>query len=135
MGTQITLRKLKPYDKYGWFKRGRDFIILEKPHADNSLDEWDDPQTTLADGMIIEFTAVPAWTITSTDAPSAVNIPAGDVESFCLIDYVRARLLEDSGDLKASQYYEMKFRKRVKESVDNKLPGPRRIMPGVGGIR
>lgn len=135
MATRFNTKTLKPYDKYGWFKRGRNFIVLERPHALNALDEWDDPTATLIDGMIIEFTAVPTWTVANDALPSATIIPLGDIEVNCLIDFVRSKLLEDGGDIKTSQYYEMRFRKKLKESVDNKLPGPRRIMPGVGGIR
>tara|TARA_R110002020_G_scaffold152890_1_gene331899 strand:- start:6882 stop:7289 length:408 start_codon:yes stop_codon:yes gene_type:complete len=131
----INENRLYPGDKYVWFKRGRDFIILEKPTHDNSLSTADDPTASITNGVQIEFTAVPAFTVTVDADPSAIDIPADEILSYALLDYVKSRIAEDSGDLKLREYYEKKFRQKVREADDNKIGGLRQIRPILGSIR
>tara|TARA_R100001594_G_C4021219_1_gene259210 strand:+ start:804 stop:1211 length:408 start_codon:yes stop_codon:yes gene_type:complete len=131
----VNENRLYPGDKYVWFKRGRDFIILEKPTHANDLTTADDPTSTITNGVQIEFTAVPTWTVAANSNPAETEIPADETMTYALLDYVKSRMAEDLGDFKAREYYEKKFRQKVREADDNKIGGLRQIRPILGSIK
>ena len=51
------------------------------------------------------------------------------------VDYVKAKYLEDAGQLKESEYFMAKFRKKVEKYRNRLIPGPRMIASGPYGIR
>ena len=128
--------KLYPYNKFAWFKRGRDFIVLEVPNDENDLDENDDPTVSIDNGIEIEYTAVPQWTVTANTDPYVTAMPCDDMMAYALISFVKAKIHEDAGDVKLKEYYMKEFRQKVKESDDNKVAGLRQIQSSFsGGIR
>ena len=136
MSDSVLKKQLYPHDRFAWFKRGRDFIVMEVPNDDNTLDEADDPTVSITEGIQIEYTSVPQWTITSASDPYATEMPCDDMMAYALISYVKGKIFEDAKDIKLKEYYIKEFRQKVKEADDNKVAGLRQIQSSFsGGIK
>ena len=44
-----------------------------------------------------------------------------------IVDYVKAKILEDLGQFEVSEYYMLKFKKKLEEHMSTRHPGPKRV--------
>ena len=100
-----------PANKYVWFNRGREFIIVKTPTVDNS--SYDDPDETIIGGLLLEYSAVPDVVSVGTEDWETYNIKHPDIIQDALILYIKAKLAEDKEDLKKKEYYLQEFRRLV----------------------
>ena len=136
MGESVLKKKVYPHDKFAWFKRGRDFIVMEVPNEDNTLNEPDDPTVSITNGIEIEYTSIPQFTVTGATDPYTTELPCDDMMAYALLDFVKAKIHEDGGDVKLKEYYIKSFRQKVKEADDNKVAGLRQFQSSFsGGIK
>ena len=52
-----------------------------------------------------------------------------------LVYYVKAKIAEDTGELKLREYAMREFRKMVEKHENSRISGPRVVFPGAHGIR
>ena len=57
------------------------------------------------------------------------NIPVSPYLSKALVWYVKARFLEDAGDIEKHEYYMRKFKKMIEKYENSRVAGPRVIAP------
>ena len=115
-------------DKYAYFVRGRQIIIIEFP-IDTTITVGDAPQYTapssaIALGLMLEYTAIPD---TSEVLNETDSIPLNDTLSLALIDYIRAALIDSPEMLQQREYYMNRFRNRVAKYVTKRVGGQRRV--------
>tara|TARA_Y100001963_G_scaffold68502_1_gene95464 strand:+ start:14748 stop:15140 length:393 start_codon:yes stop_codon:yes gene_type:complete len=119
-------------EKYGWFIKGRNLVILYwdgyqwvSPPTDIG-DETDNDWSSDPKGFMLEYSAVP-------DLSGIINedskIPAPDILSLALVDYINAKVKEEQGDLKMKEYYMQEFKKKVFQLDAKKTGGLRRVSP------
>ena len=125
-GTDVG-RQLK--DKYGYFIRGRQLMIIEK-----KIDEqvtltneppYQAPSTAITDGLLLEYTAIPD---TSDVLNETHEIPLNDTLALALVDYVKAALLDGPELAAQREYYMKRFRDRVHKYVRVRIGGIRKVV-------
>tara|TARA_R100000152_G_C6727741_1_gene152812 strand:- start:404 stop:802 length:399 start_codon:yes stop_codon:yes gene_type:complete len=116
-------------DKFAYFIRGRQVIIVEFPQ-EGTISTGDAPLYTapsegLASGLMLEYTAIPdiANLLNETD-----TIPLNDTLSLALVDYIRAALIDSPELIQQREYYMTRFRNRVAKYVTARVGGQRRII-------
>ena len=95
--------------------------IVERNSSDNNAtnkDEWQSIKSTtaIADGDRLNITYHSRY-ISVTGLEQDINVDIGLKYGLhlALLDYLRARLHEDAGDIARSNYYYGKFRERIKK--------------------
>ena len=114
--------------RYGYYVEGGNIAILEE---NIETGEWDSVTSDIANGLLIRFTKVP-------DAPTSESseIPMDESLALALVDYVKAKQFEQSGNYEARQFHMREFLKKVMQHQKNRNGGPKIIIPqGVGVIR
>ena len=119
-------------EQYGWFIKGRNLVIL---YWDGN--QWTDPpkdigdesasdRTTNPKGFLLEYSAVPDLSgVTDEDS----DIPAPDILSLAIVDYIQAKVMEEAGDIKMKEYYMNEFKKKIFQLDAKKTGGLRRVSP------
>lgn len=116
-------------DKYAYFIRGRQLIIIEYPTntevniGDTPL--YSSPTSTITNGLLLEYTAIPD---TSGIVNESSDIPLNDTLALALVDYIRATLIDSPEMLQQREYYMNRFRQRVAKYVTARVGGARRVI-------
>ena len=119
-------------ETYGWFIRGRNLIIVQwdgtqwTDPSDDIGDELDTDWSTNPKGFMLEYSAVPDLS-GITDEES--EIPAPDILSLAIVDYINAKIYEEKGDFKVKEYWMAEFKKKVFQLDAKKTGGLRRVSP------
>ena len=126
MGSHTGSRSVE--ERYQYFVRGRQLIIVEQKETssgDTGGDEpsYQSPSETITGGLLLEYTSIPDLT-SMTDEQD--DIPLNDVLALAVIDYMRSATAEEPA---MREYYMDKFNKRVVRYVEGRVGGIRRIMP------
>ena len=114
-----------PANKYVWFSRGREFIIVKNPTADNL--NYDDPDETITGGLLLEYSAVPDVVDINEEDWETYNIKHPDIIQDALILYIKAKLAEDKEDLKKKEYYLQEFRRLVGAADEARIGGLKQL--------
>ena len=122
----------KTSTKYAYYIRGRKLSIVENDGTD-----WVSPQSVNTfkaeesgsdiepvGGFLLEYTYLPILPSSET-----TDIDLDDTLAQALIAYMRASMLEDSGNLESAQYFFRKFRHLTQMSRNNKFGGIRMSTP------
>lgn len=115
-------------ERYQYFVRGRQLIIIEQKEtvtstAGNDEPSYQTPSETITAGLMLEYTSIPDLS-SMTDEQD--DIPLNDVLALAVIDYMRGATAEEPA---MREYYMEKFNKRVVRYVEGRVGGIRRIMP------
>jgi len=62
-------------------------------------------------------------------------IPVNSYQGLALVYYIKARLMEDTGDIKKRDFFMAQFHKMVEQDNSSKIYGARSIAPGPNAIR
>ena len=129
-------------EKYSYFVRGRKIVIIEwkqniagstesyldyqpSSYNEDSLDEENAGKSGLADGLLLQFTAIP-------DMEELLNesdlLPVNDILSLAMVDYIKAQLVEDPKDQAKQAYYMGRFKDRIAKYSNRKVGGLRRVV-------
>ena len=91
--------------EYAYYIRGRDIAIVEVdtttlPNTTFQGDSlWKSPQSTINDGLLLEYTAVPKAKDGGEIADESDDIDISDLYAKAVVYYVKARLAEDAGQI------------------------------------
>lgn len=118
----------KTRDKYKYFIRGRQLIIVEMK-LDTNVEHGDEPsytapQSTIANGLLLEYTAIPD---TSELLNENDNIPLNDTLALALVDYCKAAIIDMPDNMKKREYLMARFRDRVAKYVRVRVGGIRQV--------
>ena len=118
----------KVSDKYGYFIRGRQVIVVEygrdEVHLENTPD-YTPPKTTIADGLLLEYTAIDSLAEVLNESD---DIPLHDTLALAVVDYIKAQLVEDVRDFAKKEYYMAKFKDRIAKYTNARTGGIRRVL-------
>jgi len=82
------------------------------------------------DSVVFEGTVTLYYNVdVLNDEADELDIP--EYLSKAVVDYVKARLAEDVGELELKDYFMKEFRKKTEKYENAKIVGPRMIVPGV----
>lgn len=128
--------------EYAYYLRGRDIAIVESQVdtviTDNRItkkEEYKSPKTTVADGMFLEYVAVPKAKDGGAITDESDDIDLSEYLAKALVNYVKGRMAEDAGDMKLKLYWDKEFKKIIERYESNRLVGPRIISSGFHAIR
>ncbi len=116
-------------EKYGYFIRGRNLIIIEW-RADGSVTkvnepEYQAPTKTITNGLMIEYTSIPDM---SEIHNSTDDIPVPDQVAFALVDYIKAQLMDRPEQLEAKAILLKNFKTRVLRYSNARVGGLRKVL-------
>ena len=125
--------------KYAYFIRGKQLALLEKADA---AEEYSSPTKAVTSGLKWEYIKRPL--ITSDSAGD--NVQSGTISESdyvqideylanALVYYLRARQMEDQGELEQKEYFMREFRAMVGRHYSGRSYGKRQVFPGTGAIR
>ena len=116
-------------DKYAYFIRGRQLIIVEYPTAlevpIGDEPPYVAPTTAINSGLLLEYTAIPD---TSGIVNESSEIPLNDTLALALVDYIRATLIDSPELIQQREYYMTRFRNRIAKYVTARVGGVRRVV-------
>jgi hypothetical protein len=124
--------------KYAYYIRGDQIAIIESKDG-----EWDSPQSSIEDGIRVEYSGRPKVYEDSSLADLIASDPyTGDYilkESYfidmdpylakALVYYLKGRIAEDQGEIEAKEYFMREFRAMVIRHNDGKVYGKRTVFP------
>ena len=128
-------------ERYGYFIRGRQLIIIEHvnnansglnvdgntsiniSNSSNDAPGYQAPSEAITAGLMLEYTSVPD---TSGMNDESDDVPLNDVLALAVVDYIKAATTDDP---KLREYYMEKFNKRVVRYVEGRTGGIRRALP------
>ena len=124
--------------KYAYFIRGKQLALLEKADA---AEEYSSPTKAVTSGLKWEYIKRPL--ITSDSAGD--NVQSGTISESdyvqideylanALVYYLRARQMEDRGELEQKEYFMKEFRAMVGRHYSGRSYGKRQVFPGTGAI-
>jgi len=115
-------------EKYGYFVRGRQLILIEFKLDTNipigSEPLYTAPTEAQTGGLMLEYTAIPD---TSELLNETDSIPLDDTLALALVDYCRAAIIDQPERLQQREYYMNRFRQRVASYVTARVGGLRRV--------
>ena len=125
--------------KYAYFIRGKELALLEKA---DTAEEYTSPTKAVTSGLKWEYVKRPL--ITSDSAGD--NVQSGTISESdyvqideylanALVYYLRARQMEDQGELEQKEYFMREFRAMVGRHYSGRSYGKRQVFPGTGAIR
>lgn len=121
-------------DKYGYFIRGRQLVIVEYGIDDVYVDgapNYTAPKSSIANGLMLEYTAIDDLSEVLTEKDS---IPVHDTLALAIVDYVKAQLIDDVEDFRKKEYHMAKFKDRIAKYTNARIGGIRRVL-GNGAMR
>ncbi len=106
--------------RYGYYVEGGNFAILER----DDTGHYGSPKSTITDGILIRFTKMPTMpTSENSDVPVDAEL------ALSLIDYVKAKFFERSGEYDKRNFHMREFKRRVFDYQKNRFGGAKIIMP------
>jgi|7_EtaG_2_1085326.scaffolds.fasta_scaffold55049_2 hypothetical protein len=129
--------------EYGYYMEGSKISLVEKEAAfdndPNSKDygpgtdrfQYKSPLSDVTGGLEILYSY--GYISNLDDESAEIDLP--NYLSIALVDYVKAKYLEDGGQFKEAEYFMNKFRKQVEKYNNRIVSGPRIVAPGPFGIR
>jgi len=116
-------------EKYAYFVRGRDLILIEW-RADGSITKVNEPQyqapsTSITNGLMIEYTAIPD---VSTLHNTNEDIPIPDQLALALVDYIKAQLLTQPDQLQVREIHMQNFKRKVLRYSNARVGGLRKVL-------
>ena len=114
--------------RYGYYVEGGNIGILEE---NINTGKWDSPTASITNGILIRFTKIP-----TPPTSESASLPVDEGLALALVDYVKAKIFEQSGDYEKRMFHMREFKKQVMQHQKNRNGGPKIIIPtGVGSIR
>lgn len=129
--------------EYGYYWEGNKIAIVERDTSfdndPNSKDygpgsdraQWKSPKETITSGLEIVFTYNP---LPEDSVDESYIIPLQPYLNKALVYYVKAKYLEDMGDLEKREYFMGKFYKQIEKYNNSKVAGVRIVAPGPSAI-
>ena len=121
--------------KFAYRKNGDNIALFERIVSEDTTDginyteEWNTPDTDLTFGLLVEYSG----TITSPTSETS-DVDVSRMIALAIIDYVKYRMLEESGNEKRAMYYYGKFLNKIAREYTNKSGGIGMIMPRGAGV-
>ena len=124
-------------DSYLYFMKGRELVLLFK----DSTGKWVTPSSAIDNGvdqnatpygLELEYSAVPSL---ATIINESSILPFPDVISLAMVDYIKAKMKEEQGDLEQKEYYMKEFERKIAKFESVKLGSSKRITTGSYAIR
>jgi len=124
--------------KYAYFIRGKQLALLEKA---DTAEEYSSPTKAVTNGLRWEYVKRPL--ITSDEAGTTAQSGTVSESDYLQIDeylanalayYLRAREMEDMGDIEKKEYFMKEFRAMVRRHYSGRSYGKRQVFPGTGAI-
>ena len=132
--------------QYAYYLRGQQIAIVQKDFeldggqtlSQPGLNDvggrgsgvWKSPLKDITSGLEIEYTYL-ADSI--EDESSNIDIP--HFIGLALVNYIKAKLAEDGGDINAKEYFMKEFRKQLEQYENSRVWGSRQIGSGPNAIR
>ena len=114
-----TSKRTYPNDYFAWYNDDARLAVVSRVLSSDSTTTVDDifdtfTDTTVTNGIRIHYHAkyTPASSLTHNLTTNS-GLDSGLHPA--LIDYVKSRLLEDSGDLQRASYFKAKYEKTIKQ--------------------
>ena len=119
--------------QYAYYIRGRDLAIIENDisqvsDGSTAVDsEWGSPKSTVADGLYIEYVAIPKAKDGGELLDESDEIDLNDLYTRALVYYLKARVAEDNKDMKLREYFMREFYRILNIGKDSKIHTIRKI--------
>ena len=127
--------------EYAYYVRGRDIAIMEVdtttlPNTTfQSGTLWKSPQSTINDGLLLEYSAVPKSKDGGEITDESDDIDISDLYAKAVVYYVKAKLAEDAGQFELKEYNMKEFYRLAHKSKKSREYGPTVVIPGSHAIR
>ena len=127
--------------EYAYYIRGRDIAIVEVdtttlPNTTFQGDSlWKSPQSTINDGLLLEYTAVPKAKDGGEITDESDDIDISDLYAKAVVYYVKAKLAEDAGQIDLKEYNMKEFYRLAHKTKKSREYGPTMVIPGSHAIR
>lgn len=123
--------------KFAYYKAGDQLAIVENQISTETgtdveyTNEWNSPESDLNSGILLEYAA----TVTAPTAESS-DIDVSRVLALAIVDYVKAKFMEDAGNVREYIRLMSNFRKKISIEYRNKLGGRTILIPkGIGVLK
>ena len=134
--------------EYAYYVKGNKIAVVEKDetgadglnytYSDGSgLDlpsgtgTWKSPQEAVTGGLRIGYSERADNVAGVTMTNEGHDVPVDEFLAKAVVDYVKARLAEDMGDLEKREYFMREFHRKISKYENTKFAGPRSVVPGV----
>ena len=134
--------------EYAYYVKGNKIAIVEKDetgadglnytYSDGSgLDlpsgtgTWKSPQEAVTGGLRIGYSERADNVDGVTMTNEGHDVPVDEFLAKAVVDYVKARLAEDMGDMDKREYFMREFHRKISKYENTKFAGPRSVVPGV----
>ena len=134
--------------EYAYYVKGNKIAVVEKDEtgADglnytysdcSGLDlpsgtgTWKSPQEAVTGGLRIGYSERADNVDGVTMTNEGHDVPVDEFLAKAVVDYVKARLAEDMGDLEKREYFMREFHRKISKYENTKFAGPRSVVPGV----
>ena len=124
--------------KYAYFIRGNQLALLEKA---DTAEEYSSPTKAVTSGLKWEYVKRPLITSDSagtTEQSGTVSesdyLQIDEYLANALVYYLRARQMEDQGELEQKEYFMREFRAMVGRHYSGRSYGKRQVFPGPSAI-
>lgn len=129
--------------EYAYFIKGSKLSIVERDTTfdndptskdygpDVNKSEWKSPRASISDGIELEYAYSPKDEI--VDESSTIPLPSYLAKA--LVDYIKYKMLEDTGQFETALFFKLEFQKKIERYENSKVAGPRKIIPGNHAIR
>jgi hypothetical protein len=113
-------------DKYGYFIRGRELVVIEwVDSVISNAPPYVAPSSTISDGLMLEYTAIDDLSEILTEKDI---LPVHDTLALAVVDYVKAQLVEDMRDYAKKEYFMTRFKNRIAKYTNARVGGLRRVL-------
>ena len=130
--------------EYAYYVKGNKIALVEKERSgsdglnytyddETGLDipqgygTWKSPQSAVDAGLRVQFTKVDLESFTDESS----TVPVDEFLCKAVVDYVKAKLAEDMGEIDLKEYHMREFHRKIAKYENTKFVGPRSIVPGV----
>ena len=134
--------------EYAYYVKGNKIAVVEKDetgadglnytYSDGSgLDlpsgtgTWKSPQEAVTGGLRIGYSERADNVDGVTMTNEGHDVPVDEFLAKAVVDYVKARLAEDMGDMDKREYFMREFHRKISKYENTKFAGPRSVVPGV----
>ena len=130
--------------EYAYYWEGNKIAIVERDTAfDNDVNskdygpgsdrsQWKSPKTSVTSGIEVQFTYNP---LPENGIDESYKIPLQPYLNKALVYYIKAKYLEEAGELEKREYFMGKFYKQIEKYNNSKVAGIRIVAPGPLAIR